>query len=646
MEGFDKYECKAHDFLCAFFVCLFCILPIFSFSQKKAPILIVSSYNPDAANISACISDFMDAYKMKEDDRAVIVENMNCRALSESTLWIGMMKKIISKYASMKVKPAVMIMLGQEAWISYLSLPVSSLKGIPVMCGMASREVVKLPEGNFNPSDIEPQSYDIMSYAKQHNVVGGFLYGYDLEKNIQLVKQYYPDTQQLALMTDNSCGGLCLHAYFKSVMDKHPEYGYIPLDGRKHTVYSMINELTKLKNKTVLILGSWRMDKNEGYFMHNSAYLMKDANPGLPVFSISTIGIGYWSIGGYSPAYANKGTDLAYMAYDYIHLKNHGTARLQLIPSKYTFDVKALASHGISLKSIPKDSELMNQEISFWVKYERMIVAASIALSLLILGFIVLTYSLWKTNKLKKALESSHAELVKSRDKAEESNRLTSAFLANMSHEIRTPLNAIVGFSNVLTTVDLSEENQKEFSNIIQQNSTLLLNLINDILNLSRLESGHTNFTYKETELVDLCKTVLKTAQMAHPSDLEYKFDSPFTSRMEFVDTQRLQQVLINLLSNAGKFTEKGSITLSFDVDEKNQLMLFTVTDTGCGIPLDKQTRIFNRFEKLNEFAQGTGLGLSICKITVERFGGKIWVDPSYKSGARFVFYIPIKKKE
>ena len=214
-----------------------------------------------------------------------------------------------------------------------------------------------------------------------------------------------------------------------------------------------------------------------------------------------------------------------------------------------------------------------------------------------------------------------------------------------MSHEIRTPLNAIVGFSNVLTTVDLSEENQKEFSNIIQQNSTLLLNLINDILNLSRLESGHTNFTYKETELVDLCKTVLKTAQMAHPSDLEYKFDSPFTSRMEFVDTQRLQQVLINLLSNAGKFTEKGSITLSFDVDEKNQLMLFTVTDTGCGIPLDKQTRIFNRFEKLNEFAQGTGLGLSICKITVERFGGKIWVDPSYKSGARFVFYIPIKKK-
>lgn len=646
MKGIFKYYERKRVLLCTIIMFLFFTAPFLSvYSQKKAPILIVSSYNPEAASMSNCISNFMDAYKMKEDDRAIIVENMNCRALSESSQWVKVMGSILSKYENMEMKPAIMILLGQEAWISYLSLPISSLKEIPVMCGMASSEVVRLPDGNFDPSEIEPQCYDIMPYVKKYNVVGGFLYKYDLEKNIQLVKQYYPETKQLALMTDNSCGGLCLHAYFNSVMLKHPEYKYIPLDGRKHTVYSMINELTKLKNGTVLILGSWRMDKNEGYFMHISAYLMKDANPRLPVFSVSTIGVGYWSIGGYSPSYGNRGADLAYMAFDYIHLRNHGTAKLKIVSGKYTFDVKALASYGISLKSIPIGSELVNQDISFWVKYKRLILGVSIAFILLMFGILVLVYFLWKTNKLKKDLEASHAELVKSKDKAEESNRLTSAFLANMSHEIRTPLNAVVGFSNVLATVELSNEEQKEFSNIIQQNSTLLLNLINDILNLSRLESGHTSFTYEETELVDLCKSVLKTAQMANPSNLEYKFVSPFTERKELMDNQRLQQVLINLLSNASKFTKKGNITLSFDVDEKSHLLLFSVTDTGCGIPLDKQKQIFNRFEKLNEFAQGTGLGLSICKKTVECFGGKIWVDSSYKEGARFVFYIPIKNK-
>lgn len=613
------------------------------YSQTKAPILIVSSYNPDAVNMSSCITDFMDAYKMKEDDRAIVVENMNCRALSESPIWKKLMKGILDKYAKMDVKPAVMILLGQEAWVSYLSLPVSSLPDIPIMCGMVNKEFVYLPEGDFNPSEIEPVSDNIMLKAKKHHVVGGYLYEYNLEKNIELIKKYYPDTKHLALITDNSCGGLCMHACFKHEMAKHPEYQYIPLDGRKFTVYSMVNELNKLKRKTVLLLGSWRMDKNEGYFMHNSAYLMKDANPTLPVFSISTIGVGYWAIGGYSPAYFNPGKDLAYMTYDYIHLKDHGEVKLHIAPGKYTFDVKALASHGLSIKSIPEGSALVNQEITFWQKYSKFIWGITLAFLVLTSGILFLVYLLWKTNNLKRDLERSHEELVKSRDKAEESNRLTSAFLANMSHEIRTPLNAIVGFSNVLTSMEVSNEERTEFSSIIQQNSTLLLSLINDILNLSRLESGHTNFTFEETDIVELCQAVLKTAQMARPSDLEYIFDCPLKECKGLIDTQRLQQVLINLLTNAGKFTEKGSITLSFDVDESNKMYLFSVADTGCGIPIEKQTRIFNRFEKLNEFSQGTGLGLSICKITVERLGGKIWVDPQYKNGARFEFYLPIK---
>jgi len=617
---------------------------VYLYSQNKAPIIIVSSYNPEAASISSYISNFLNEYRLKENDRAIIIENMNCKALSESMKWRNMMASILRKFASMDPKPAVIIMLGQEAFTSYLSQPTSSLCGIPVMCGMVSRNTVRFPNSSFDSHTIELQCTDAFQFAKSHHIVGGYLYQYDLEKNIELIKHFYPDTRKLAFITDNSCGGICMHSYINMVMKKHPEYQYIPLDGRLNTVYSMINQLAKLRDKTVLILGSWRMDKNEGFFMHNSVYLMKDVNPKLPAFSISTIGVGDWAIGGYVPSYRNTGKELASQVYDYIHLKNHGNSGLKVLPNKYVFDAEAIAQYGLKLKSFPKDAEYVNKTESFWTKYQRYIIAVSIAFVVLTSVIFILIYSLLKTNKLKNALIQSHRELLAAKEKAEESNKMERAFVANMSHEIRTPLNAIVGFSNLLTTSTLSETERTEFTSIIQQNSDLLLNLINDILDLSRMESSYTEFEFENVNIVEFCKSVLLTAKVAKQSTLEYKFESRFAYRAELLDVKHTQQVLINLLSNAGKFTTKGSITLIFDVDEKKKWMYFTVKDTGCGIPEDKREKIFDRFAKLNTYAQGTGLGLSICRIIVEQLGGKIWVDPDYKDGSSFIFYIPIKK--
>jgi signal transduction histidine kinase len=298
------------------------------------------------------------------------------------------------------------------------------------------------------------------------------------------------------------------------------------------------------------------------------------------------------------------------------------------------------------MDSVPAGTEMINKEESFWHKNKSIIIPVSIAFLVLSTVIIVLIYLLWKTNKLKRALEESQDELVTAKERAEEANKLKSAFLANMSHEIRTPLNAIVGFSNLLTTNDLSEEERNEFSTIIQKNSDLMLHLINDILDLSRLESNHIDFFFKKIDVVDLCKSALMTSKVAHKADLDYRFESRFNSRIEIIDSQRIQQVLNNLLGNAYKFTKEGSITLSFDVDEKKRRLYFTVSDTGCGISPENREKIFERFEKLNEYVQGTGLGLSICRVTIERFGGKIWVDPSYDKGARFIFYIPIQDKE
>jgi signal transduction histidine kinase len=173
----------------------------------------------------------------------------------------------------------------------------------------------------------------------------------------------------------------------------------------------------------------------------------------------------------------------------------------------------------------------------------------------------------------------------------------------------------------------------------------LLLRLIGDILDISRLETDKLRFSFEECEIVGLCQKVLTTTSYAKKENVEYVFHPIVDSFVIETDVQRLQQILINLLSNANKFTTEGQITLEFRIDEKKQFVEFSVTDTGCGIPLEKQEKVFERFEKLNEYAQGTGLGLAICRITVEKLGGKIGVDKEYKAGTRFVFTHPVRQK-
>lgn len=226
--------------------------------------------------------------------------------------------------------------------------------------------------------------------------------------------------------------------------------------------------------------------------------------------------------------------------------------------------------------------------------------------------------------------------------KAERSNQLKSAFLANMSHEIRTPLNAIVGFSDVLSAGGASEEEQRGYFEIIRTNSDLLLRLINDILDVSRLEADRVILSLESCNVVQICQQVVASVAQARRSTNQFLFECEREVVEMRTDVQRLQQVVINLLSNADKFTKEGTITLKLEPDTARNVAVFSVTDTGCGIPLDKQKRVFERFEKLNEYVQGTGLGLSICKLTVEKWGGEIWIDPAYTDGARFMFTHPM----
>ncbi len=230
------------------------------------------------------------------------------------------------------------------------------------------------------------------------------------------------------------------------------------------------------------------------------------------------------------------------------------------------------------------------------------------------------------------------------KEKAVQAIQRKNMFLSNMSHEVRTPLNAIVGFSAVLTDEDESfdDESRREFSEIIKVNSFQLLKLINDILDFSDFENDNITFNIRTHDAVKLCNEVVETVMASRKLKVEIRFDTDLSVLMLDTDDARLRQVLINLLVNATKFTEQGSIVLELKMADAGTA-LFSVTDTGCGIPPEKQHLIFERFEKLNDFVQGSGLGLSICQLIVKYMNGKLWVDSGYTRGARFCFTHPLK---
>ena len=236
-------------------------------------------------------------------------------------------------------------------------------------------------------------------------------------------------------------------------------------------------------------------------------------------------------------------------------------------------------------------------------------------------------------------LKETEQKLIIARDKAEELDRLKSAFLANMSHEIRTPLNAIVGFSSLLAETDSRNERQ-EYIKIVQENNELLLQLISDILDLSKIEAGTFNFVYTNVDVNETCSEIIKSMSMKVSKGVELIFEEPLPECYLYTDKNRFTQVISNFINNALKFTQQGCITLGYE-QVSHQKIKFYVRDTGMGIPEEKQKSVFERFVKLNTFVQGTGLGLSICKSIVSQMGGEIGVDSTEGVGSCFWFTHP-----
>ena len=629
------------------FICFLWLLQsteVLAVSKDKKPILIICSYNPAAHQTSVTISDYMDEYSKLGGQRDIIIENMNCKSFSEAPLWSEMMTQILAKYQGEK-HPAQIILLGQEAWAAYLSQRDEMQVKVPVMCSLASSNVVILPKDTVKNLDRwMPESIDIFEdHLDIPELESGFINQYNIEGNIRMIQAFYPKTKHIAFISDNTYGGVTMQALVRKEMKNFPDLDLILMDGRTHSIYTIVEELRQLPENTVILVGTWRVDMNEGYFMRNATYAMMEATPTIPAFTPSSVSLGYWAIGGVLPDYRKVGGE---MAMESVRMDQHPEdtgKHLSIIGSKAVLDSRKVKEWGLHPSVLPFKVQLVNQPVSFYQQYTYQIWSACALFVILVLGLCISLFYYFRTKRLKDELLKSEKDLRVAKDRAEESNRLKSAFLANMSHEIRTPLNSIVGFSDVLAMGDSTEDEQQSYYQIIKTNSDLLLRLINDILDLSRLEANRVTLTWEECDVVQLCSQVVASVSFSRQSsDNQFLFSTSFETFRMVTDVQRMQQVIINLLSNADKFTKGGKITLDFSVNEEKQMAIFSVTDTGCGIPKEKQGLVFERFEKLNEYAQGTGLGLSICKLIVHKWRGSIWIDPDYTGGARFVFSHPL----
>lgn len=614
-------------------------------AKVKGPVVIVSSYNPGEERMKANINQFCEKYIAKGGDAGNIrVENMNCGILAEATEWQEHLWRLLGKYYSDGQKPSMVVLLGNEASTTFFSLTRKEIKSTPVVVGIRSNNIIRLPnDKNIDIETWEPRSYYLNKDYKDYKIVGGCVYKLDISVNLELLHNLYPDRDSIVFLSDNTIGGVTLKAHFRQIMKSHPHYKIEYIDGRNMSFQEVNNAIHDIRGKKAILIGTWRMDNSETLTLSNTTVSLGNSNRKIPAISLSSTGLRDWAIGGYIPDFQNVGAELAD---DVIKYEQTGLAPgLHMLNNIYQFDYNKLKEFGISKEKLPEDYTLVNEPESI-IDAEWFPWAAGIFIFLVTALTISLHYLILSKKLEKKLIDRGH-ELEIARDKAEEANAMKSAFIANMSHEIRTPLNAIVGFSQLLTEpeIPLSNEEKLEYGGYIKVNSDTLLNLVNDILQISRMDAKSMEFNIVDADMVEICRAAVETARANLSPEVSIIAKLPEHTVPVQTDVLRLHQVFNNLLTNAKKFTERGTITVAIEDSVKIDEIRISVTDTGCGIPADKADFIFQRFKQIDSFKQGTGLGLSITRSIIENLGGRIWLDTEYSDGAKFVFTHPIRQK-
>lgn len=616
-------------------------------------VLVVSSYGTDYQWSNTIMNTIAKQLKDKHPSIEFSREFLSSEMLEDSDSWGNKMSVLLSNYK--KNPPLAIILVSDEAWMGYQNADVSAFKNVPlILCAVkphsisisdftAKRDSLHLSD--FTPTTELMKNYRATGILREMNVPG----------YLSLMENLISGLNRFVFITDSRFYGVYTHLLLQQEAERsYPKIPVESIDGRFVSTDSLLSLLPTIPSTAGVLLTSWLTGEYGFEFSKDYLYSSMENKLSTPIFITNDIGLEKENfVGGYYNDASFWGNKTA----DQLLAIINGAMPENLKPETY-YDSqcqiawKVFQHYGLDSKRLPAKVNFFNAPESFWSIYKYYIIAV-ISVFLIILLFYY--YTLRSNFKLQQAqrlllnsvneaqaandkLKKTQDELIVALHKAEESDRLKSAFLANMSHEIRTPLNAIVGFSGVLDEVDTKEE-REEYVDLIRRNSDLLLQLLSDILDLSRIEAGVLEFTFGRTDAYKVCNNVVVSLANKCRSGVKLYLNPSVDSMPLSTDVNRLMQVLINLVNNAIKFTSKGSIEVGY-FSYNDELVELYVKDTGIGIAADKQAVIFDRFTKLNNYVEGTGLGLSICQTIVSLLGGEMGLESEEGTGSRFWFRI------
>ena len=597
-------------------------------------VLVLNSINfnlPWAKNFYWCIHD-----ALQKQGISAKAESLSVPALANKMEADAVVTHLREKYP---VAPAAIVLIGDPGWIVGRELFDDVWKDVPVIVTNArdrlpaSLDVLlshaPLTETNSVPGEEWRRGYNL-TLLKQH---------YYVKETVELIYKLIPDMQRLAFISDDRYISEETRRDVKEAVEENfPDLRLDLLSTTQLSTEMLLDTLHSYKPNTGIIYYSWFESHNENdnnYLFDHIQEIITNFTPS-PLFLLSPENLSNNTFaGGY---YVSTESFCDSLLEILNRILNGEQARN--IPGGVGGEGNSylcypvLKSYNIPSSRYPDDAVYIDKPQTFFQQHYVKIIASSVFLLLLIAAIVYYI----------RILRKAYSRLSEAVEKAEQANQLKSAFLANMSHEIRTPLNAIVGFSNMLPHTEDPVE-MREYADIIETNTDLLLQLINDILDLSKIEAGTFDFYPSSIDVNQTLEEIEQSMRLRlKNSDVTLAFTERLPGCLFYIDKNRLIQLLANFVNNAIKFTQTGTICMGYRMTDTDTIY-FYVSDTGCGMSNEQCEHVFERFVKYNPFIQGTGLVLSICRTIVERLGGKIGVDSEEGKGSTFWFTLPYRKR-
>lgn len=615
------------------FVLLFFVLSANAADKKR--ILLINSYHTNLSWTDSLYYGFNNALKVGEIKAEIYIENLDFKRIRNTNYIDKFTEFIVAKYVPQGVD--LIVVTDNDAFNYVKQLKENSFIDVPVVfCGV--NNIYSFPE-NF----------------------AGIIEEVDVTKNIDLIASLHPQLKTLYCVVDQTTTGVIFEKTINEIVSRR-KYSFNINVLTNLTIHELIAKIGQIDGNSVILFLLYNQDKDGVYLTYEDVLDSVSIHSKVPIYGTWGFYLEHGIVGGNIISGREHGRQAGEMVVRFFNGVSISKLGTKLGNSKYVFDYTYMKKHNIGLSQVPRGAVVLNNPFLYLKKNKAEIIfilTIFVILVVIIYLLLVINKSRNKLIEIHKSfnqeLKEKNQQIAESLREAEEANSLKSAFLANMSHEIRTPMNAIMGFSKlILLRKEQPKQEFENFLNIIIDNSQKLLNLINDIIDISKIEVNQLNFNLREFNLVDVLRNCYNNAEVErirlekNELDLNFTFTSGDSQLFLISDPDRIQQVVMNLLNNALKFTEKGSITLKYE--HKGDWVDVHVQDTGVGIDTDNIDVIFDRFRQVENVLTrkygGSGLGLSICKGIITGLGGEIGVNSEVGKGSTFWFRIPYNQPQ